>query len=227
MKIRLTSDIENRYVPNKANYNNEQVFWPSLLSNRVISHMSMIEKPKVLDIGCAYGDYIRWLHSELDDFCYWAVDIDEPAQAYCRGMYPDKVEEQQKYDLILCLGVIELSTNEEIQQIFDKIQEKSHKDTMVIIGTDVFAILDYKSILSYLLSFGQVAEFYRKKKYYKNVMTHATAEHVISQHGFIIKNIFSISDFFTPSSRFLRFYDKWFRHKSFRSSVFYEISVSW
>ena len=101
MKIRLTSDIENRYVPNEANYNNEQVFWPSLLSSRVLSHMSMIEKPKVLDIGCAYGDYIRWLHSELDDFCYWAVDIDEPAQTYCRGMYPDKVEEHQKYDLMV------------------------------------------------------------------------------------------------------------------------------
>ena len=224
MTVNLTPEIENRYVPDKDNYNTSE-FWPSELSNRVLSHMAVIEKPKVLDIGCAYGDYIRWLHEELDDFCYWAVDIDEPAQTFCRSMYADKLEQHEKYDLILCLGVIELSTNEEIQQIFDEIHEKSHQGTMVIIGTDVFAIFDYKSILSYIISFGQVAKFYHKKKYYKNVMTHGMAEHFISQHGFSIRNTFSMSDFFTPSSRFLRLYDKWFRHKSFRSSVFYEISV--
>ncbi len=217
--------IQNRYKPIKENYLKAISYDLYGISEYINNKFKNKENFNVLDYGCAYGDFILWINSFNNSFKYLGIDIDKEAEKYCNNLFPEKFEKSNNYDLILCLGVVELSTPEENDQILKEIKNCANQDSTIVLGTDLYSYFDYKTIIYSIISFGKIKKYYLKNKHYKNFMTHGELETILQSYGFEIVKIYSQTSFFKTSSFFLNLFDIVFKNKYFRSQVFYHLKI--
>ena len=90
--------------------------WPDVDLIRLVSHLSLPDRPKILDFGCGEGRNTRFLIEKFNDGQFLCVDKSESALQILNALYGDLVDSRRlsnefelegtcQYDLIICWGV--------------------------------------------------------------------------------------------------------------------------
>lgn len=200
----------NKFIPIKESYKEISHLIPNKILNYISKTLKLNSDINILDYGCGYGGIIKYLNTKDSNFNYYAIDIDKNAQDYCHKLYPERLKKRQTYDLILVIGVVELNTNKENEDIFDYIKKHSNSKTIIIITTDLFSLNNFRTLFYYFISLGNVSKYYKKYKYYKNEMSNKDLQRQIVNFGFNIIKIFP-GPLFYPKSNVKKFIT-WLMH---------------
>jgi SAM-dependent methyltransferase len=177
---------------------------------------------RVLDYGCGYGGWIKYIMSINPDTRYSVTDIDQDALAYTRALFPDRHDEgMSRFDVVMAFGLFELIPEEEQERLLEELKSKLAPVGTLLLQYNVYNPWSIRWILLWITSFGHARRYHLERKYFRTFLSVAQIDSMFMRHGYHITacETDKLSHFLPAGlDRALRFV---FRSRHFYSTLFY------
>lgn len=143
--------------------------------------------PRVLDYGCGYGGWIRYIMSINPRTRYRAIDIDQDALAYTRELYPANYDgEMSQFDTVMAFGLFELIPVEEQERLLEEFKTMLAPGGTLLLQYNIYNPFSIRWILLWLVSFGRARRYHLEQKYYRTFLTISQIDAMFARHGYRI-----------------------------------------
>lgn len=178
--------------------------------------------PRVLDYGCGYGGWIKYIMSLNPAVRYRAIDIDAKALAYTRDLFPANYDESlAQFDMVMAFGLFELIPVEEQERLLEEFKVMLVPGGTLVLQYNIYNLFSIRWILLSLVSFGRPRRYHLERKYYRTFLTISQIDAMFVRHGYRIAacETDKLSHFLPAGlDRVLRLL---FRGRHFHSTLYY------
>lgn len=165
-------------------------FTTPLPDARILS-LAPPESSSVLDIGCGYGRVLKHMY-EIGYRDLTGIDVSNALISRAKQLCPDavyhvqdieRIQFEQRYDLILIMGVIEYILGDENQkEFFSKVSEVLRPNGHVLLETFVLDPTNIRQYMAGLLRTGHWGRFTNNSKRFEcHHQSYATMDKLVSE----------------------------------------------
>lgn len=172
-----------------SNEVDELIFTTPLPDSRVLS-LALPESSSILDIGCGYGRVLKHMY-EMGYRDLTGIDVSEKLIGRARRFCPEatyhigdieRVQLEQRYDLILIMGVIEYVLSDEDQrEFFDKVRKMLNPNGHVLLETFVLDSANMWQYIVGLLKTGHWGRFKNSKGFGCHHQSYAMIDELVTE----------------------------------------------
>lgn len=142
---------------------------------------------RVLDYGCGYGGWIKYIMSLNPEVRYRAIDIDAEALAYTRNLFPANFDESlAEFDIVMAFGLFELIPLEEQERLLEAFKGMLAHGGTLVLQYNIYNPFSIRWILLSLASFGRPKRYHLERKYYRTFLTISQIDAMFLRHGYRI-----------------------------------------
>lgn len=145
------------------------------------------DEPHVLDYGCGYGGWIKYIMSLKPQTRYRAIDIDQEALAYTKGLFPARYDESlTQFDAVMAFGLFELIPVAEQERLLEEFKAMLAPGGTLVLQYNIYNPFSIRWLLLFLASRGRPKQYHLERKYYRTFSTIAQIDAMFIRHGYRI-----------------------------------------